>query len=61
MTPLKLTCSVMVVMVTPSYGALGLLPLMKPEPDHTSLFLSVNPMSGVIMGHHTKQWCVLPL
>ncbi|PSN35980.1 hypothetical protein C0J52_14378 [Blattella germanica] len=35
MTPLKLTCNVMVMMVTPSYGAL--LCLMKPGPGHTKL------------------------
>ncbi|PSN46058.1 hypothetical protein C0J52_07670 [Blattella germanica] len=28
---------------------------------HTSLYLSINPMSGVITGHHARQWCVVPL
>ena len=24
-------------------------------------FLSANPISGIITGHHTKHWCVVPL
>ncbi|PSN47495.1 hypothetical protein C0J52_13559 [Blattella germanica] len=55
MMPLKLTCSVMVMMVMPSYDAL--LCVMKPGPGHTSLYLSVIPMSGNITGHHARQWC----
>ena len=45
MTPLKLTCSVMVMMVTPSYSTL--LRLMKPGPGHMSLLLNPYPMSGI--------------